>query len=132
LIRPRHHSTVLFRPLKPDRAGKEKDSTDMYRLPKAKREDNESAISNYANYRRPDRSSAKSETVWYDRFKKWILLCIFYVAKDNRKYTSFVVPNGQYEFLRMPFGLYVAPAYFQRYQCCIRRFKVSWWFTWMI
>jgi len=37
------------------------------------------------------------------------------VAKDSRKYMSFVIPNGQYEFLRMRFGLFVAPAYFQRY-----------------
>jgi len=37
------------------------------------------------------------------------------VAKDSRKYTSFVVPNGQYEFLCMPFVLCVASAYFQRY-----------------
>lgn len=37
------------------------------------------------------------------------------VAKDSRKYTAFIVPNEHYEFLRMPFGLSISPAYFQRY-----------------
>lgn len=37
------------------------------------------------------------------------------VANDSRKYTAFIVPNGHYEFLRMPFGLSMLPAYFQKY-----------------
>jgi len=31
------------------------------------------------------------------------------VAEESRKYTSFIVPNGQYEFMRMPFGLCNSP-----------------------
>lgn len=31
------------------------------------------------------------------------------VAEDSIKYTSFVTPTGQYEFLRAPFGLATCP-----------------------
>ena len=31
------------------------------------------------------------------------------------KYTSFVVPDGQFEFLRVPFGLCNSPSVFQRF-----------------
>lgn len=38
----------------------------------------------------------------------------FHVPVDEArvKYTSFVVPNGQYEFLRTPFGLCISPPVF--------------------
>ncbi|XP_033318399.1 uncharacterized protein K02A2.6-like [Bombus bifarius] len=35
--------------------------------------------------------------------------------KDSRKYTSFVTPSGQYEFLKLPFGLKISPIVFQKY-----------------
>lgn len=37
------------------------------------------------------------------------------VHKDSQKYTSFVTPQGQYEFQKMPFGLCTAPSVFQRF-----------------
>lgn len=37
------------------------------------------------------------------------------VHKESRKYTSFVVPDGQYEFRYTPFGLCNSPAVFQRF-----------------
>jgi hypothetical protein len=37
------------------------------------------------------------------------------VQEDSKKYTSFVVPSGQYEFNYVPFGLTNAPAVFMRF-----------------
>lgn len=37
------------------------------------------------------------------------------VDEDSRKYTAFVTPSGQYEFLATPFGLSTSPTVFQRY-----------------
>ncbi|GBN87706.1 Transposon Ty3-G Gag-Pol polyprotein [Araneus ventricosus] len=37
------------------------------------------------------------------------------VNKDSRKYTSFVTHEGQYQILKVPFGLCNSPAVFQRY-----------------
>lgn len=37
------------------------------------------------------------------------------VSKESVPYTSFVTHNGQYEFLRAPFGLSISPKYFMRF-----------------
>ena len=37
------------------------------------------------------------------------------VDELSRKYTAFIVPNGHYEFLKVPFGLCNSPFVFQRY-----------------
>jgi len=38
-----------------------------------------------------------------------------YVSKDSIKYTSFTTPLGQFEYLKMPFGLATGPACFSRF-----------------
>lgn len=43
------------------------------------------------------------------------------VEESSRKYTSFIVPDGQFEFLKVPFGLSTSPSVFQRYVNCIFR-----------
>ncbi|GFW93579.1 retrovirus-related Pol polyprotein from transposon 412 [Trichonephila clavipes] len=37
------------------------------------------------------------------------------VDEDCRKYTSFIVPDEQFEFNKVPFGLSTSPGVFQRY-----------------
>ncbi|GFX24418.1 retrovirus-related Pol polyprotein from transposon 412 [Trichonephila clavipes] len=37
------------------------------------------------------------------------------VDEDCRKYTSFIVPDGQFEFNKVPFGLSTSPGVFQHY-----------------
>ncbi|GIY83445.1 retrovirus-related Pol polyprotein from transposon 297, partial [Caerostris extrusa] len=41
--------------------------------------------------------------------------------EESRKFTSFVVPDGQYEFNKVPFGLSTSPSVFQRYVYSIFR-----------
>ncbi|GFW56683.1 hypothetical protein TNCV_4067631 [Trichonephila clavipes] len=43
------------------------------------------------------------------------------VDEDCRKYTSFIVPDGQFEFNKGPFGLSTSPGVFQRYVSSIFR-----------
>ncbi|GFU53674.1 hypothetical protein TNCV_1470781 [Trichonephila clavipes] len=43
------------------------------------------------------------------------------VNEDCRKYTSFIVPDGQFEFNKVPFGLSTSPGVFQRYISSIFR-----------
>ncbi|GFW10487.1 retrovirus-related Pol polyprotein from transposon 297 [Trichonephila clavipes] len=43
------------------------------------------------------------------------------VDEDCRKYTSFIVPDGQFEFNKVPFGLSISPGVFQRYVSSIFR-----------
>ncbi|GFY07742.1 hypothetical protein TNCV_4133391 [Trichonephila clavipes] len=43
------------------------------------------------------------------------------VDEDCRKYTSFIVPDGQFEFNKVPFGLSSGPGVFQRYVSSIFR-----------
>lgn len=50
--------------------------------------------------------------------------------EDSTKYTSFVTPDGQYEFLKVPFGLCNSPSTFQRFInmvfCKLIRENVMW------
>ncbi|GFY08433.1 retrovirus-related Pol polyprotein from transposon 17.6 [Trichonephila clavipes] len=43
------------------------------------------------------------------------------VDEDCKKYTSFIVPDGQFEFNKVPFGLSTSPEVFQRYVSSIFR-----------
>ncbi|GFX67164.1 retrovirus-related Pol polyprotein from transposon 412 [Trichonephila clavipes] len=44
------------------------------------------------------------------------------VDEDCRKYTSFIVPDGQFEFNKVPFGLSTSPGVFQRYALQLEEF----------
>jgi len=37
------------------------------------------------------------------------------MAAESIKYTSFITPLGQFEFVRMPFGIKIGPQMFQRF-----------------
>ncbi|XP_043496455.1 uncharacterized protein LOC122520459 [Polistes fuscatus] len=37
------------------------------------------------------------------------------IEEESRKYTAFIVPDGHYEFLKVPFGLCNSPSVFQKY-----------------
>lgn len=37
------------------------------------------------------------------------------IAKDSQKYTAFIVPDGHFAFLKVPFGLCNLPSVFQRF-----------------
>ncbi|GFY16818.1 hypothetical protein TNCV_4338191 [Trichonephila clavipes] len=43
------------------------------------------------------------------------------VDEDCRKYTSFIVPDGHFEFNKVPFGLSTSPGVFQSYLSMIFR-----------
>ncbi|GFT65527.1 hypothetical protein TNCV_649281 [Trichonephila clavipes] len=43
------------------------------------------------------------------------------VDEDCRKHTYFIVPDGQFEFNKVPFGLSTSPGVFQRYVSSIFR-----------
>lgn len=47
----------------------------------------------------------------------------FHVAieESDVKFTAFIVPDGTWEFLRLPFGMCISPAYFQKYILIIFR-----------
>jgi len=117
LIRPRHHSTILFRLRKPGRIGKKKTTWHGYvYITEGYIRLNEKIIK--VRYPLPIIKDQIDQLQKAKVFSTIDLKNGFFqvsVAKDSRKYTSFVVPNGQYEFLRMHFGLCVAPAYCQRY-----------------
>lgn len=43
------------------------------------------------------------------------------MEESSIKYTAFIVPDGHYEFLKVPFGLCNSPSVFQRYVNAIFR-----------
>lgn len=43
------------------------------------------------------------------------------IEDNTRKYISFVVPDGQFEFTKAPFGLSISPSAFHRYGYSVLR-----------
>lgn len=73
-------------------------------------EDNSWSLST-TSHRLSAGSTERSCHIHYPRSTKWFLTKP--VEESNIKYTSFVTPSGQYEFLRTPFRLYISPPVFQ-------------------
>ncbi|GFW21148.1 retrovirus-related Pol polyprotein from transposon 17.6 [Trichonephila clavipes] len=56
-----------------------------------------------------------------DKFPLPIIEDVLDTLQEARKYTSFIVPDGQFEFNKVPFGLSTSPGVFQRYVSSIFR-----------
>ncbi|XP_070161395.1 uncharacterized protein [Polyergus mexicanus] len=69
-------------------------------------------------YLRPRRLAPKEKDVLNNQIREWLATSIIKpstIKKESQKYTAFVTPTGQYEFMKTPFGLCNSPTNFLRF-----------------
>lgn len=76
---------------------------------------------NYPLPRMDDQIEKLKGKLYFTRIDLKYVLHHVTLSEDSVKFTSFVTPMGQYEYLKLPFGLKNSPAQFMRFVTAVFR-----------